>query len=163
MQKNNFPISTTLTTFVIMTIFFLCCCYVHYAVISATSTIPWLRKKVFQFLFQHYVHYVLITVENHFISNYTFPTRYVQWFCEIRTDYSNFTVRIFSGVLIRTGYSIFTVRNICGFLNTISFLRKFSVSRRFIHVIVISPSGISVTLRGCLHMKFPPGMKLVLG
>ena len=36
------------------------------------------------------------------------------------------------------------VRNFSGVLNDIFFLRKFSVSTRFVHVIVISPSGISV-------------------
>ena len=40
MKKNYFPIATTFTTFVIMTIFFICCCYVHYAMISTMSTTP---------------------------------------------------------------------------------------------------------------------------
>ena len=65
--KYNFAIATTFTTLVIMTIFLLCCCYVHYTVISTTSTTSWLRKKIFYFSFQHYVHYVLITTENTFI------------------------------------------------------------------------------------------------
>ena len=77
---------------------FLCCCYIHYSVISTTSITPWLRKNIFYFLFQHHVHYVLITTENIFI----------------------FIPPI------------------------IFFLRKFSVSTRFLHVIVISTSGISV-------------------
>ena len=73
MKKNYFPIATTFTTFVIMTNFFIYCCYIHYAMISTMSTTPQLRKKAFQFSFQHYLHYVLITTENKFISNNTFP------------------------------------------------------------------------------------------
>ena len=60
--------------------FFLRCYYVHYIVtmiknkyfyFSTTFTTAWLRKNIFQFEFQHYVHHALITTENIFISNLT--------------------------------------------------------------------------------------------
>ena len=44
------------------------------------------------------------------LGKYTFPTRYVQWFCKIRRGYSIFTVRSFSGVLnaiFSSGSSVF--------------------------------------------------------
>ena len=57
--------------------FFLCCYYVHYIVtmiknkhiyFSTAFTTAWLRKNIFQFEFQHYVHHALIMTENIFIS-----------------------------------------------------------------------------------------------
>ena len=60
---------------------------------------------------------------------------------------------------IHTGYSIFSVRNFSGVLNATFLLRKFSVSTRFVHVIVISLSGISVES----YMLYYPEKIICLG
>ena len=111
---------------------FLCCCYVHFIMISTTSNTPWLRKDIFYFSFQHYVHYILITTENTFtfiptIGPYTissvvlqdlyriqyFHRQEFQWSLkcyffpqEVRYFYKN-----------RTCQNNFTVRNFSGVLN----------------------------------------------
>ena len=101
--------------------------------ISTTSTTPWFGKTTFYFSLQHYVHYVLITIENKFILIPTIRSLRDTFSGSINfTGYSNFTVRNFSGVLnaifssrnsvfnkIRTCHSNFTISDFSGDLHAL--------------------------------------------
>ena len=125
--RTKFTIATTSTTFEIMTnIVFLCCYDVRCAVIITENMYfyfhtafitAWLRKNIFHFTFQHYVHYALITAQNTFVFIPALGSLHDKFIVSIR--FVDLTV------ISPSGNSV-------------------SVSIRFVDVTVILPSGISV-------------------
>ena len=125
--RKKFTIATTSTTFEIMTnIVFLCCYDVRCALIITENmyfyfhtafTTSWLRKNIFYFTFQHYVHNALITTENTFIFIPTLGSLH---------DKFSISVRFVDLIVISPSGNLV------------------SVSIRFVDVTIILPSGISV-------------------
>ena len=93
--------------------------YFHLSI--SMSTTPWLQKKIFLFLFQHCVRYSLITIENTFI--------FILRLSSLRDKFS-VSIRF-----LHTSESDFTIRRFSGVFHAIFFLRKFSVSIRFIYIL----------------------------
>ena len=107
------------------------------AVISTTSTTPWLWKNMFYFSFQQYGHYVLITTENTFIFILTIRSLRNKFSGSIRfVQYTVFNSQEFHWSLkcyffpqevqcfykIRTCHSNFTDRNFSGVLHALLLL-----------------------------------------
>ena len=101
-------------------LFFCCCHYAHYAMI--------MTKKANYFSFQHYFHYAFIMKIKYYVAiAITFTTLWSQQEINLFSfqPYLHYTM------------SWEKCRSIVS-------LRKFSVSKRFVHGTVVSPSGISV-------------------